>query len=168
LGKLVESTFLTLDGVISDPHASYNADLLVSADAMLLGRKTYEGFAKAWPSRSGDPFTDRFNAMPKYVASRTLKDSEMTWNATLLKGDAADAVAKLKASPGGNLVKYGTGDFDRALLERKLVDEYHFWMFPVIIGSGEHLLPRLDMTMLELLGTTTFNSGIVVLKYGPK
>jgi dihydrofolate reductase len=177
--KLVESTFLTLDGVIEAPqrwgppywddeHSGYSQKLMSTADALLLGRATYEGFAQAWPARSGDAFTDKINSMPKHVASRTLEDGDMTWNATLLKGDAADAVAKLKAQSGGDLLKYGTGEFDRALLDQKLVDEYHFWMFPVIIGSGEHLLPGIDLTTLKLLGATTFDSGIVVLKYAPK
>jgi dihydrofolate reductase len=102
--KLVESTFVTLDGVISAPqewsppywdeeHAAYAHKLLFSADALLLGRATYEGFAEAWPARSGDEYTDRINAMPKHVASRTL--TEATWNATVIDGDVAVEVAKL-------------------------------------------------------------------------
>src|SRR5687767_2805819 len=129
--KLVEATFVSLDGVINDTepstapraqpqvwgapywdeeHSKYSSDLLFAADALLLGRATYEGFASAWTKRSGDPFTDRINSMPKYVASRTLKDA--TWNATVLKGDVADEVAKLKDQPGANILKYGTGEFD--------------------------------------------------------
>jgi dihydrofolate reductase len=175
--KIVESTFMTLDGCIDNPqnwgppywddqHAKYNRDLLGPADAMLLGRKTYEGFAQAWPQRSGDAFTDKFNAMPKHVASRTLKDA--TWNASIIQGDAIDGVKKLKQAEGGDIIKYGTGEFDRDLLAHKLVDEYHFWVFPVAVGAGQRLFDGVDMTTLKLLGSTTFDSGIVVLKYGPK
>jgi dihydrofolate reductase len=176
--KLIESTFMSLNGVIDNPqnwcapywddeYMGYNVALMEGVDAQLLGRVTYEGFAEAWSQRAGDPFADRFNAMPKYVASRTL--TETTWNAQLLKGDAAEAVAKLKQEDGGNLIKYGTGEFDKTLLEHKLVDEYHFWSIPVL-ASGERMFPKddIDITHLELLGTTTFKSGIVVHKLAPK
>ena len=175
--KVVESTFMTLDGVISDPgrwgqpywneeHANYAAKLLAGADAMLLGRVTYEMFAKVWPTRTGDDFSEKFNSMPKYVASNTLK--EATWNATIISGDVAGEVAKLKEQPGQDILKYGTGEFDRTLLEHKLVDEYHFWLFPMFLGSGERLFNGFDLTHLKLVDTTTFGTGIVVLKYEPK
>jgi dihydrofolate reductase len=174
--KLVESTFVTLDGVISDPHlwgppywdgqhSAYATKLIEPADALLLGRVTYEVFAEAWPQRSGDPLTDKMNSMPKYVASHTLKDTK--WNASVL-GDAAAAVAALKAQDGGDLLKYGTGELDRTLLEQQLVDEYHFWMFPVIAGGGQHLLDHVDTTHLQLVEATPFDSGIVVLTYTTK
>jgi dihydrofolate reductase len=177
--KLVESTFITLDGVISDPqnwaqpywddeHASYSQGLLYSSDAMLLGRKTYDGFAQAWPPRAGDnDFADRFNELPKYVASRSMPPGEAEWNATVLEGDVADAVASLKDQPGENIVKYGTGEFSKTLLEHKLVDEYHFWVFPEIAGEGERLLDGFRAS-LQLLDTTRFGSGIVVLTLAPK
>ncbi|MEX2421074.1 MAG: dihydrofolate reductase family protein [Actinomycetota bacterium] len=175
--KLVESTFVTLDGVISDPqtwsppywddeHAGYAHDLLFAADALLLGRQTYEGFAKAWPPRPSDEYTDRINSLPKYVASTTLK--ETTWNASLIEGDVADEVAKLKDQPGENILKFGTGTLDRTLLQHDLVDEFHFWMFPVVAGSGERLLDGIDTTHLQLVDTTRFSSGIVVLTYAHK
>jgi dihydrofolate reductase len=172
--KLVESTFVTLDGVMSNPqrwgpaywddeHASYAHDLLFNADALLLGRKTYEAFAEAWPARSGDEYTDRINSMPKYVGSRTLEDA--SWNSTVLSGDVVEEVARLKDQPGQDLLKFGTGEFSKTLLANNLVDEYHFWMFPVVAGSGDHLFEGLDITHLKLVGTTTFKSGIVVLRY---
>ena len=175
--KLIESTFVTLDGVIENPHhwsppywdeqhSAYAGSLLESADTLLLGRETYEGFAEAWPQRSGDPYTDKINAMPKYVASRTLESA--TWNATILDGDVADQVAKIKEQDGGDLLKFGTGELDRALLARNLVDEFHFWYFPVIAGSGQRLLDNVDGTHLQLAGSTVFDSGIVVLKLTPK
>ena len=175
--KLVESTFVTLDGVISNPqhwgppywddeHGGYAARLLEPADALLLGRVTYEGFAEAWPQRGGDPFTDKVNAMPKHVASTTL--TETTWNASVLQGDTAEAVAALKEQEGGVILKYGTGVLDRTLIENRLVDEFHFWLFPVIAGAGDRLLDGLDTTHLRLLETTPFASGIVVHTYGLK
>lgn len=177
--KLVESTFMTLDGVINDPqnwsgpywddeHAGYARGLLFSSDALLLGRKTYEGFAQAWPQRAGDnDFADRFNELPKFVASRTMPPGQAEWNATVLEGDVADAVAKLKDEDGETIIKYGTGEFSKALLENKLVDEYHFWIFPEVMGSGDRLLDGFR-TSLELVDTTRFKSGIVVLKLAPK
>jgi dihydrofolate reductase len=103
--------------------------------------------------------------MPKYVASRTLR--ETTWNATVLEGDVPEAVAALKADDGGDLLKFGTGELSRTLLEHKLVDDYHLWLFPVLAGSGTRLFEGVEAT-LELLDTTRFASGIVVLRYGPK
>jgi dihydrofolate reductase len=176
--KLIESTFTTLNGVIDNPqrwsppywddeHGAYGQSLMDGVEAQVLGRVTYEGFADAWMQRGGDPFTDHFNAMPKYVATRTL--TEWKWNARPLEGDAVEAVRRLKAQDGGDLIKYGTGSFSKDLLANKLVDEYHFWIFPVV-ADGETMFANLgmDVTHLELLGTTTFKSGIVVHKLGPK
>jgi len=174
--KLVESTFVSLDGRISNPqdwshpywddeHGAYATKLLFAADALLLGRATYEGFVEAWPSRTGDPYSDRINAMPKYVASRTLSDA--TWNSTILDGDVVEAVAELKAEDGEDILKFGTGELDRTLIANGLVDEFHFWMFPVLAGSGQQLIDGIDVTHLELVETTPFASGIVVHTYTP-
>ncbi len=174
--KLIESTFITLDGVISNPHHygapywddehnAYSAKLMDGTDALLLGRATYEGFAQAWPARSGDPYTDKINAMPKYVASRTL--TEATWNATIIAGDVVEAVAELKRRPGENLLKYGTGEFSRTLLDAGLIDELHLWVFPVVAGKGDRLLDGLDLTHLKLIDSTPFASGIVVHALAP-
>ena len=175
MGKLIESTFMSLDGTISEPqrwspsywddeHAAYASELLFAADALLLGRKTYDVFSQSWPARSGDPFTDHINAMPKYVASNTLTDA--TWNSSVIEGDATAEVAKLKET--NNLLKYGTGEFSKTLLDAELVDEYHLWLFPVLAGSGDHLFEGVDLTHLKLEDTTVFKSGIVVLKYTNK
>ena len=175
--KLIESTFITLDGVISNPHhwggpywdddhSAYAQKLLFASDALLLGRATYEGFAQAWPQRSGDEYTDTINAMPKHVASRTLTDA--TWNASIIDGDVVEAVTDLKARDGQNLLKFGTGSFSRTLLEHGLIDELHLWVFPVIVGSGDRLLDGIDKTHLQLLDTSVFASGIVVHVLAPK
>jgi dihydrofolate reductase len=172
--KLVETTFVTLDGVIGSPqewgppywnddHANYARKLLFAADALLLGRATYEAFAEAWPSRTGDDYSDRINSLPKYVASRTLE--EATWNATIIKGDVAEEVARLKQQPGENILKFGTGELDRTLIARELIDEFHFWVFPVLAGGGQRLIESIETTHLKLVDTATFSTGIVVHTY---
>jgi dihydrofolate reductase len=174
--KLIESTFVTLDGVIENPHhwgppywdeqhLGYANRLIDNVDALVLGRVTYEGFAVAWPPRAGDPYADKINAMPKYVASRTAREG--TWNATILSGDVAAQLAEIKAQDGGDLLKFGTGELDRTLLEHRLVDEYHFWVFPVIAGSGQRLLDDVPVTHLQLIDSIRFDSGIVVMVYEP-
>jgi dihydrofolate reductase len=174
--KLIESTFVTLDGVIENPHhwgppywdeqhLGYANRLIDNVDALVLGRVTYEGFAVAWPPRAGDPYADKINAMPKYVASRTVRDG--TWNATILSGDVAAQLAEIKEQDGGELLKFGTGELDRTLLEHRLVDEYHFWVFPVIAGGGQRLLDDVPVTHLQLTDTIRFDSGIVVMIYKP-
>lgn len=186
--KLVESTFVSLDGIIDDTrpstasraepqhwgqpywdddHNGYAGKLLTSADAMLLGRVTYEGFAEAWSGRSG-PDADIMNNIPKYVASRTL--TETTWNSILIQGDVAEEVARLKEQPGKNILKWGTGELDRTLVEHGLIDEFHFWYFPVILGAGKHLFEGagFDTTHLRLADVDRFESGIVVHVYVPK
>lgn len=178
--KLIATTFITLDGDVSAPekwsgpywdeeYSHHARELLFSADTLLLGRKTYEGFAETWPAleeAEGD-YAVRMNALPKYVASRTL--TEPTWNTTLIKGDVAEEVAALKRRPGKNIVKYGIGgELDRTLLEHKLVDEYQFWMFPVIAGSGERILDGISPAHLRLKSATPLTSGIVLLTYTPK
>ena len=174
--KLIESTFVSLDGVISDPHVwggakywddeylGYAGDMLFAADALVLGRETYEGFAATWPGRPSNPYTDRINALPKHVASRTRRPA--AWNASLIDGDVAQSVADLKRQPGESLLKFGTGELDRTLLEHGLIDELHLWVFPVIAGAGQRLLEGIGTTHLNLVRTTTFASGIVVHVYG--
>jgi len=176
--KLVESTFISLDGMVSGEsfwgaqmqfrgteHEEHAARLMEPADALVLGRETYQGFAEAWPSRSGD-LADRINALPKYVASRTL--TEATWNAEILQGDAVEAVGRLKEEGDGTLLKYGTGSFSRALLEGGQLDELHLWVFPFIAGSGEGLLPGLTTTHLDLAEVNEVGNGVLVMTYTPK
>jgi dihydrofolate reductase len=188
--KLIESTFVSLDGIIDDTrpssasraepqhwgqpywdddHNGYAGKLQASADALLMGRVTYEGFLEAWTGREGE-FAEQMNSIPKYVASRTLTETDPAWNATLLGGDVAEEVAKLKEQPGRNILKWGTGELDRTLVEHGLVDEFHFWYFPVIVGAGKHLFEGagFDTTHLKLAEVNQFGSGIVVHVYVPK
>lgn len=186
--KLVESTFVSLDGVISDTHPSTTsraepqnwgnkywdeqhnglaAKLVGEADTLLLGRVTFEGMAEAWSGQS-NPFADKVNAMTKFVASRTL--TEAPWGGTVLRGDVAEEIAKIKEQPGANILKWGTGQLDKTLVEHGLVDEFHFWYFPVIVGAGQHLFDGagFDTTHLKLADVNRFDSGIVVHVYTPR
>jgi dihydrofolate reductase len=181
--KLIESTFVTLGGDISAPQDwgpsyifgpeqdAYSRDLLFGADALLLGRKTYEGLSAAYTAMAaGQPgenadFVQALNAIPKYVASTTL--TEVGWNATLLGADVAGEVAELKQRPGRYLLKYGTGSLDRALMANGLIDEFRIWLVPVTNAPGQRLFEYVDGASLELLGTQTFSSGVVLLTYAP-
>jgi len=177
--KLIESTFVTLDGVISHPevwgspywddeHNAYNAALAERAGGLVLGRKTFEMFAGVWPSMAGAPGADTMNALPKYVASRTR--SEITeWNGHLLGGDVADAVRALKTDEGADLLKYGTGELDTTLLQHRLLDELHLWVFPCVAGSGDRLLDGVldGPTHLTVAVRTEFASCITVLTLIP-
>jgi len=174
--RLIEATYVSLDGVIESPatwsmpywdeeQRSYVNSRLADYDAFLLGRVTYQEFAATWPQIKGDPYFDTINGLPKFVASRTLR--ETTWNATVLNGDTADAVRQLKRQPGKNIVKYGTGNLDRILTEHGLIDEFHFSVFPVVVGRGKRLFEDVDTKALnlKLIGTKTFGNGVVLLKF---
>jgi dihydrofolate reductase len=130
-----------------------------------MGRKTYEGFAKVWPTRQGKD-ADKINSMPKYVASRTLK-APLQWNATLIEGDAAQEIGKLKQAPGKSLLQYGTGELTHALLQHGLVDELRILVYPFSFGEGPRIFERMGVNTLKLLGTKTFSSGVVALQYQP-
>jgi len=181
--RLIESTFVTLGGDIGAPQDwgppylfgpeqyDYSRDLLFGADALLLGRKTYEGLSAAYTAMAAGEsgpvpdFVATMNAIPKYVASTTL--SEVGWNATLLGADVAGQVAELKRQPGRYLLKYGTGLLDRTLMADGLIDEFRIWLVPVTNGPGQRLFDQVDGARLTLTGTRTFSSGVVVLTYVP-
>jgi dihydrofolate reductase len=180
--KLIESTFVSLSGDIGAPQDwaldlsceegdRYAHDLLFGADDLLLGRKTYQGLSSAYPTMPSPPgsviesFIARMNAIPKHVASTTL--SEVAWNATLIDGEVAGYVRKLKQRDGGSILKYGTGPLDRDLLQHQLIDEFRFWICPVLSPVIQPLFDGFDNQSLRLMGTTTFSTGIVVLTYAP-
>ena len=177
--KIINSTYISLDGVIEAPHLwpdtegsdpdgeRIQTDLLHSCDAVVMGRRTYEGFAPVWPTRSGDPYSDRINSMPKYVVSSTLKDPEWN-NTTVIDGDPIGEIARLKEEPGKDIVQYGFGRLSHTMLEHGLLDELRLWIHPFVIGKGgpEDLLYRDAPTArFRLAGTTPLESGIVVLSY---
>lgn len=182
--KLIESTHVSLGGEIGsignwafpyldEEHQDYANRLLFAADALLLGRLTYEGLSVAYPTMSGGEskvfgdFIERMNSIPKYVASTTLR--EATWNATVIDGDVASFVADLKQQPGGNIIKYGNGPLDVTLMEHGLIDEFHLLLTPVAVGRGQHLFDDIDTApSLNLVDVTRFNNGVVILIYTPK
>jgi dihydrofolate reductase len=149
----------------NDNHFAYQPRLLDEAAGLVLGRVTYETFAATWPTMTGD-LADRLNSLPKHVASTTL--TETTWNAEVLAGGAIEAVARLKESGDGTLVKYGNGPFSRALVEAGLVDELHLSISPFVAGSGESLLSGIGTTPMNLTGVTDIGNGAVVLAYTPR
>jgi dihydrofolate reductase len=186
--KLIVSTYVSLDGVIqpidwsadyqdaaaAEERGKYARDLLFEADALLMGRDTYQIFAEVWPTRTAaddDPgaegVTDRINSLPKYVASTTLSEP-LSWNATLLKGDVPEEVARLKEQPGQNIVMYGCGQLAKTLFEHNLVDEFRFWVYPVVRGKGTRLFEDGVNADLELVETRVFAGGFVVMTCRPK
>ncbi len=185
--KIIVSTYVTLDGVIQpldwtglsqDPasreeRGKYAREVLFAADALLLGRETYQIFADVWPARTAaddgpgeEGSTDRINSLPKYVASTTLTEP-LTWNATLLKGDVAHEVAKLKDQPGKNIIVYGCGQLAQTLLEHDLADEFLFWVYPVVRGQGTRLFNNGVNANLRLVDARAFSAGFTVLTCQP-
>jgi dihydrofolate reductase len=135
-------------------------------DALLMGKETYEGFAQIWPTRQGK-MADKINSMPKYVASRTLKEP-LEWNATLLKGDVVEEIRKLKQEPGESLLQYGVGELTHTMLKHGLVDELRILVFPFTFGEGPRIFERMGVNTLKLLETKTFTSGAIALHYQPQ
>ena len=186
MGRIVVTEFISLDGVIEDPGGAedykyggwsfeisrgdegdqFKVDETNNSAALLLGRKTYEGFADAWPSREG-AFADKFNSMPKYVVSSTLKDPEWT-NSTVLSGDLATEVSRLKEELDGDIVVHGSAQLAQALVEQGLVDELRLMVFPVVLGSGKRLFGETtDKQPLRLSDSRTVGDGVAILIYEP-
>jgi dihydrofolate reductase len=176
--KVIISEFLTLDGVMEAPQwtfqfgseeqEKFKFDELFACDALLLGRVTYEGFAAAWPNMQGTgAYGERMNSIPKYVVSTTLQ--ELEWNASLLKGQLAEEVSKLKQQPGQDILVFGSGDLVHQLIQQDLIDEYRLMIFPVVVGSGKRLFREGSAKkVLKLIETKTFRSGVIVLTYQPE
>lgn len=173
--RIIVSTFATLDGVIESPQkwslkyfdeeaAKFASEQLFAADALLLGRETYQGFAEAWPSRTGD-FADRINSMAKYVVSTTLEEPLAWTNSRLIKGNVIEEVARLKQQPGQDILIYGTGRLAHTLLQHGLIDEHRLWVIPVIWGSGKRIFAGVDTTTLELVAAKILPSGTVILSH---
>ena len=186
MGRIVVTEFMSLDGVVEAPGGGENfrhggwsfaiergdegdkfkLDETLSSEALLLGRVTYEGFAEAWPSREGE-FADKFNTMPKYVVSSTLEEPEWN-NSTVLKGDVAEEVAKLKQEQDGDIVVHGSPRLVQALVEHDLVDEVRLMVFPVVLGSGKRLFGETtDKKPLRLVDSKVVGDGVAILIYEP-
>jgi len=144
----------------------FKLDETLQSEALLLGRVTYQGFAEAWPSRTGK-FADKFNSMPKFVVSTTLEDPEWN-NTTVVKGNVAEGVSKLKEQPGGDIVIHGSARLVQTLLEDDLIDEYRLMVFPIVLGSGKRLFGDTGKaTTLKVVDSKTVGAGVVILTYQP-
>jgi dihydrofolate reductase len=185
MGRIVVTEFSSLDGVMEAPGGEdfkykgwsfqfdrgedgdrFKLDETLEAEALLLGRRTYEGFAAAWPSRSDEAgFADKFNSMPKYVVSSTLKDPEWN-NSTVLEGDLIEEVTKLRRELDGVIQVPGSNQLVHDLIENDLVDELHLMIFPVVLGTGKRVFGETsDMKRLRLTDSKTVGDGVVVLVY---
>ena len=187
MGRIVVTEFISLDGVIEDPgggeHSKHGAwtfkfkrgedgdkfklDETLNAEAQLLGRVTYEGFAAAWPTRSGDPFSAKFNSMPKYVVSQTLKKADWN-NSTILKGNVVEEVSKLKKRLHGDILVSGSAKLAQTLIANDLVDQLNLMVFPIILGSGKRLFGETgEPKTLQLAESKTVGDGVTILIYRP-
>jgi len=186
MGRIVVTEFMSLDGVVEDPGGAedyrhggwsfeisrgeegdqFKLDETMSSEALLLGRRTYEGFAEAWPSREGG-FADKFNTMPKYVVSSTLEEPDWT-NTTVVRGDLAEEVRRLRDEVDGDLVVHGSASLVQALIENDLVDELRLMVFPVVLGSGKRLFgDTADKKPLRLTDTRVVGDGVSILIFEP-
>ena len=184
MGRIAVTEFISVDGVIEDPGGAedfkhsgwsfefdrgdegnqFKLDETMATDALLLGRVTWEGFAKAWPSREGE-FADKFNSMPKYVVSSTLTDPDWT-NTTVVNGDLGEAVSDLKGRHDGDIVVHGSGQLVQELLERDLVDELRLMVFPVVLGTGMRLFGETsDKKPLKLAESKLVGDGVAIMVY---
>jgi dihydrofolate reductase len=146
--------------------SEYLKNLLFTPAALLMGRKTYEFFAQVWPSRNGED-ADRINSMPKYVASRSLKEP-LAWKATLIGDDIVKEIGQLKEQPGRDLLQYGVGELTQTMLQQGLVDELRLVVYPFVFGRGQRVFENFDTTSLKLLDTKTFSTGAIALHYSPQ
>jgi dihydrofolate reductase len=189
MGKLVVTEFITLDGVIEDPGGAekfdrggwafqfergeegdkFKLDETLEAEALLLGRVTYEGFAAAWPTITDEAgFADKMNSMPKYVVSSTL--GELTWNnSRLVEGDISEEVAKLKEQAGGDILVAGSATLVRTLVDQNLVDELRLMVFPVVLGAGKRLFGEsaAPKAFRLLESRPVGDAGVVIIRYEP-
>ena len=176
--KVVVSEFVSLDGVFEAPSwtvpfrseegEAFKLAELRAADALLLGRVTYDGFAAAWPGmaeQTGE-YGAMMNAYPKHVVSTTLQEAEWN-NSTIIDGDVAEAVAGLKEQPGRDILVFGSGRLVGTLIDHNLIDEYRLLVFPVVLGTGQRLFPEGRGATLHLVEAKPFRSGVVALTYRP-
>jgi dihydrofolate reductase len=194
--RIVVSDFMSLDGVVQAPGGPQEdtdggfanggwsmpyfdevtmgaaiGEVMENTEALLFGRRTWQTMASAWPNRAGDPFADRMNEIPKYVASRTLTQDDLYWsNSTLLPADdAIGAVRKLRAKDGGDLQVMGSPNLVRTLTTNDLVDEYRLMIEPIVLGGGKRLFPDDGRSRpLELVSTSTSSTGVHICTYRSK
>jgi dihydrofolate reductase len=184
--KIVVSQFITLDGVMEDPGGSegspgggwafqfergdegnrFKLDEVMASEALLLGRRTFEGFAEAWPSREGD-FADKFNGMQKYVVSSTL--AEPQWNnSKVIRGNVTSEIQALRDAPGGDVLVNGSNQLVSLLLENGLIDELRLMVYPIVLGAGKRLFPEGSRSStLRLIESRTAGETVILI-YAPK
>jgi dihydrofolate reductase len=187
MGKLIVTEFVTVDGVMEDPGGAedspyggwafrfergeegdrFKYEELMASDAMLLGRVTYEGFAAAWPGRTGE-FADKFNAMEKHVVSATLHDPSWANTTVIAPDELVDRVSTLRARPGGDVLVHGSARLVGALAEHDLVDEYRLMVFPVVLGGGKRLFDGAARETSLRLSDVTPAGETVILTYVPQ
>ncbi len=193
--RIILSDFMSLDGVVQAPggpeedtdggfaHGGWSMpffdveamgsaidEVMGTTEALLFGRRTWQGMAAAWPDRAGDPFADRMNQIPKYIASRTLSQDDLTWsNSTLLPADdAIGAVRELRARDGEGLQVWGSANLAAQLIEHDLVDEYRLMIEPILLGGGKRVFPEDGRARpLELVSTATAGTGVLICTYRP-
>lgn len=193
--QIILSDFMTLDGVVQAPggseedtdagfahggwsHPYFDVEtmgpaideVMTGTDALLFGRKTWQGMAAAWPERGGDPFADRMNEITKYVASRTLTEDDLTWPGSILlePGDAIGAVRELREREGRGLQVMGSSSLAAQLIEHDLVDEYRLMIEPILVGGGKRIFPDDGRARpLELVSTATAATGVLICTYRP-
>jgi dihydrofolate reductase len=185
MGKIVVTEFISIDGVVEDPGGAedykyggwsfefergaegdaFKLDETRASAGLLLGRKTYEGFADAWPSREGE-FADKFNSMPKYVVSSTLKQPEWTNSTVIEPDDLVEAVTKIRDEADGDIVVHGSAQLAQTLIAHDLVDELRLMVFPVVLGTGKRLFgdPGEKKT-LRLVDSKVVGDGVAILTY---
>jgi dihydrofolate reductase len=180
VGRIIVTEFVSLDGVFEEPQdwhfpsflgdeqaMQYKADELRATDALLLGRKTYEGFAAAWPERSGDEFSDTFNSMPKHVVSTTLENPTWT-NSHVIRGDLGTELGKLRDQYAQDISIHGSGDLANSLLREGLIDEIRLMVHPTVVGAGRKFFDeRTSIPDLHLVDVSVYEHGIVLLTYRP-
>jgi dihydrofolate reductase len=180
--RLINSTYITLDGAVEDLHLWHSLggqaaehldiqnDLLQTCDVVLMGRRTYEVFAAAWPTRSGDALSGRMNAIQKVVVSSTL--TKPSWNNTsLINGDLVGEITRLKQQPGKDIVQYGLGQLSFTLLAHRLFDEVRLWVHPLILGAAGPKAPHFLLcptTQFQLTNIRTLSNGVVILSFAPQ
>ncbi|OMC56241.1 deaminase [Mycobacterium sp. IS-836] len=193
--RIVLSDFMSLDGVVQAPggqgedtdggfaHGGWSmpyfdpetmgaavTETMAITDALLFGRRTWQTMAAAWPDRAGDPFADRMNEIPKYVASRTLTPDDLTWPASHLlpAGDAIGAIRRLRAQSGGAIQVMGSASLAAQLIDHDLVDEYRLMIEPILLGGGKRVFPSDGRARaLELVSVTTTGTGVLICTYRP-
>jgi dihydrofolate reductase len=177
MSKIVVTEFLSLDGVIEEPRWTFDFDRapegdkfkydeLFEAEALLLGRVTYEGFAAAWPNMGHDEFGQRMNNIEKYVVSSTMADEAATWGQTsVLRGDVVAGITALKMQPGGTLLVEGSAQLVQTLVAHDLVDEYRLMIFPIVLGAGKRMFPSSmpHSSTLKITNSQTVGSGVLLL-----